>query len=278
MNVKTNEIVITEYREEHAAQVAKMWNLSRDSWGGDSRVTTAEDVKTKEENSGNITLYIAMDQNEVVGYCGLSKYREDTGALYIPLLNVRPDYHGKKIGKMLLMKAIDKTIELDYPRVDLFTWPGNLKAVPLYKKCGFFWEDRDDTTHLMNFIPSVLKIPVLKPYFAETDWYEASTRVIEVKPDGVKRNGFSFYEYVWNSNGKNVRVTFERTGRGISAIDTEDFSVEIVLPSHEIIEGQSEQVEIHLKNKSGNSLEVQAEGIKSERSAIQLSSNVNVAD
>ncbi|KAB2333596.1 GNAT family N-acetyltransferase [Bacillus mesophilum] len=278
MKVKTNEIVITEYREEHAAQVAKMWNLSRDSWGGDSRVTTAEDVKTKEENSGNITLYLAVDQDEVVGYCGLSKYREDIGALYIPLLNVRPDYHGKKIGKMLLMKAISKTVELDFPRVDLFTWPGNLKAVPLYKKCGFFWEDRDDTTHLMNFIPSVLKMPVLQPFFAEADWYEASTRFIEVKPDGVKKNGFSFYEYEWSSHGKNVRVTFERTGRGIAAIETDDYAVELVVPSHEMIEGQTELVEVHVKNKSGNILEVQAEGKDSERSTLRLSSNLNVAN
>lgn len=62
-----------------------------------------------------------MDGDVVVGYCGLSEYREDEGALYIPLLNVRVDYHGKKIGKLLLLKAIERSIELGWPRLDLYT-------------------------------------------------------------------------------------------------------------------------------------------------------------
>ncbi|KON87323.1 hypothetical protein AF332_11130 [Sporosarcina globispora] len=140
----TDKIIIAEYHEGFAAGIAKMWNLSRDSWGGDTSVMTEEQVKTKEGNNGNITLFLALDGEEVVGYCGLSEYKEDTGSLYIPLLNVRPDYHGRKIGKMLVLKALQKTIELGWPRLDLYTWPGNVKAVPLYKKCGFFWEDRDE--------------------------------------------------------------------------------------------------------------------------------------
>jgi ribosomal protein S18 acetylase RimI-like enzyme len=158
MSQMTNTIIIKEYREEYALAVAKMWNLSRDSWGGDTRVHTEDSVKTKEANAGNIALYLAVDGEEVVGYCSLSEYKEDIGSLYIPLLNVRPDYHGKKIGKMLVMKAVEKTIELGWPRVDLYTWPGNVKAVPLYKKCGFFWEDRDDEFYPCGFKYTSVKV------------------------------------------------------------------------------------------------------------------------
>lgn len=265
-----NGIQIVSYHEGLAAGVAKMWNLSRDSWGGDTRVMTEEQVKTKEANSENIELYLALDENEVVGYCGLSEYKEDTGSLYIPLLNVLPSYHGKKIGKMLVMKALEKTIELGWPRLDLYTWPGNTKAVPLYKKCGFFWEDRDDTTHLMNFIPNVLNTPLLKPLFEKVDWYEASTRQIEGKPDGIKENGFTFYEYSWSSPDTNARVQIERTSRGITLIETDDFLVQLTMDHHEVIEEMEHTYQLKVVNKTDTPLTFQATGTKNARVEYQL--------
>lgn len=265
MSQMTNTIIIEEYREEHANAIAKMWNLSRDSWGGDTRVHTEKSVKTKEANAGNIALYLAIDGEEVVGYCSLSVYKEDTGSLYIPLLNVRPDYHDKKIGKMLVMKAVEKTIELGWPRVDLFTWPGNVKAVPLYKKCGFFWEDRDDTTHLMNFIPAVLNTPLLKPVITKLDWYNSSMREIEVKPDGLKENGFTFYEYEWADEQTSARVRFERSGRGISFIETDDYLLELKMADHEVIEELPQKVELIFVNKTEKPAVLKVEGKDHER-------------
>jgi ribosomal protein S18 acetylase RimI-like enzyme len=260
-----NAIEIVQYNEGWAKEVAKMWNLSRDGWGGDTRVMTEEQVKKKEANSDNIELYLAVDGHEVVGYCSLSEYKEDTGSLYIPLLNVRSDYHGKKIGKMLVLRALEKTIELGWPRLDLYTWAGNTKAVPLYKKCGFFWEDRDDTTHLMNFIPQILNTPLLSPVFSELDWYESSNRIIEVKPDGTKENGFTFYEYSWKNEEKFARVQFERTGRGISLIETEDFHLQICLNGHEVIEQVQKSFEIKFINKTGNPVSFRASGSSENR-------------
>lgn len=265
MSQMTNTIIIEEYREERASAIAKMWNLSRDSWGGDTRVHTEESVKTKEANAGNIALYLALDGKEVVGYCSLSEYKEDTGSLYIPLLNVRPDYHGKKIGKLLVMKAVEKTIELGWPRVDLYTWPGNVKAVPLYKKCGFFWEDRDDITHLMNFIPAALNTSLLKPVFAKLDWYKSSIREIEVKPDGLKENGFTFYEYEWANEQTNARVRFERSGRGMSFIETGDYLLELKMSDHEVIEELPQKVELIFVNKTAKPVMLKVDGKDHER-------------
>ncbi|PLR77225.1 GNAT family N-acetyltransferase [Bacillus sp. V3-13] len=265
MNYLTKTIQIVEYHKELAGKIAKMWNMSRDSWGGDTRVTTATQVIQKEANSGNIALYLAVEGEEVIGYCSLSEYKEDVGSLYIPLLNVRPDYHGKKIGKMLVLRALEKTIELGWPRLDLYTWPGNTKAVPLYKKCGFFWEDRDDVTHLMNFIPSVLSTPLLSPYFNDLDWYESSDRLIEVKPDGLKKAGFTFYEYSWKNEDTAVRVQFEKTGRGMCLIETNDFLLELKLAEHETIEQQPYQYEVHFTNKSAEAITLKVSGAGNER-------------
>ncbi|MDP4164659.1 MAG: GNAT family N-acetyltransferase, partial [Bacillota bacterium] len=253
-------IQIVQYHEGLAKGIAKMWNLSRDSWGGDTRVMTEEQVKKKEANSDNIELYLAVDGEEIVGYCGLSEYKEDTDSLYIPLLNVRPDYHGQKIGKKLLLRALEKTIELGWPRLDLYTWPGNTKAVPLYKKCGFFWEERDDVTHLMNFIPQVLNTPLLNKTFTELDWYDTSVRHIEVKPDGAKEYGFTFYEYSWKNDNTFARVQIERTGRGISLIETDEFLLQIQLPEHEIIEQVEQEFQIKFVNKTSTPTSFKAIG------------------
>ncbi|RXI97890.1 GNAT family N-acetyltransferase [Anaerobacillus alkaliphilus] len=258
------QVKIVEYHEGLAKGIAKMWNESRENWGGDSVVMTEEEVKEKEANSTNLHLFLAVVEEEVVGYCGLSEYREDTGALYIPLLNVHPAYQGLKIGKQLVLKAVEKTIELNWPRLDLFTWAGNTKAVPLYKKCGFFWEDRENTTHLMNFIPMVLQIEWLKPFFEKHDWYSTSQRVIEVKPDGIKENDHTFYEYVWEAGEEFVRIQIERTGRAIRLIETHDMLVEMKLPAFKLLENKEHSVSYRVVNKTHIPLEVSISGISSE--------------
>lgn len=271
-------IQIEKYNDGLAAAVAKMWNLSRDGWGGDTRVMTEEQVKKKEANSDNIELYLALDGDEVVGYCGLSEYKEDTGSLYIPLLNVRPDYQGHKIGKKLLLHALQKTVELGWSRLDLYTWAGNAKAVPLYKKCGFFWEDRDDSTHLMNFIPQVINTPLLKPVFEKVDWYDDSTRLIEVKPDGIRESGFTFYEYSWQNASTTARVQFERTSRGMRLVETDDFLLEMKMADHDVIQEEEREFQIRVVNKSSEPLNFKASGTGEERISYEFDTALAVAD
>lgn len=272
------QITIVDYRPELAAAIAEMWNKSRDGWGGGTSVTTEEQVRQQEANSDNINLFIAMDGDVVVGYCGLSEYREDEGALYIPLLNVRVDYHGKKIGKLLLLKAIERSIELGWPRLDLYTWPGNTKAVPLYKKCGFFWEERDDSTHLMNFIPSVLSTDAIKDFFSEADWYQNATRMIEVRPDGRKENGFDFFEYVWEKNNKKLRMEFERRGRGLRLIETDDYLISATVDKSELVFGKEYGIRYDILNKSGNPLAVTLIGHDDKNISYSFEKQVEVSD
>lgn len=153
---------ITEYNKKHAQATATMWNESRSHFGGGEEVETAQERHEKECNSGNIVTMLALEDDKVIGYCGLSEYKQDSGALYIPLLNAHPNYLGRGVGKALVLEAIKRTYEAGWPRLDLYTWPGNTKAVPLYKRCGFFWEEREETTHLMNFIPQVLNHDLIK--------------------------------------------------------------------------------------------------------------------
>ncbi|MEC0207424.1 GNAT family N-acetyltransferase [Paenibacillus ehimensis] len=256
----TTHVDIVHYHPDYAESVAEMWNRSQDEWGGGPAVRTAEQIRRDEESSDAMAVFLAVCDGQVVGYCSLGEYREDTGALYIQLLNVRPDYHGRKIGKLLVLRAVEETIRLGWPRVDLYTWEANMKAVPLYKKCGFFWEDREDATHFMNFIPQVAACEALAPYLNDIDWYADLTRTIEVKPDGRKENGFDIYTYAWSKNGQSLRVDIERRGRGICLIETEDYLLSAAAEQAEPVFGSEYVIEYRIVNKSGAPLKLELQG------------------
>ncbi len=273
-----DKIRIVEYDNSYAKSLTKMWNMSGDNWGGRNSVITEEDIIQENENSDNLNIYLAVDGEEVVGYCSFGEYKFDKGALYIPLLNVRPDYHGKRIGKKLVLKAVDRTIELGWPRLDLFTWPGNTKAVPLYKKTGFFWEKNDNSTHLMNFIPTVLNAEPLKEYFEDIDWYKDSIRDIKVKPDGDEEKDYSNYEYLWQKDDKIIKVEFEKKGRGIRLIETPDYLIEAKIENHKLIFGNEYKVEYHMVNKTGKPLNVSIKGLDDNNIKFLMDESVDVKE
>jgi ribosomal protein S18 acetylase RimI-like enzyme len=254
-------IRIVEYDPKYAESLAEMWNRSGDSWGGNHAIRTADSIIQEHETSGNLHVFLALDGEEVVGYCSFSHYRNDEGALYVPLLNVRPDYHGRKVGKSLVLTAVRKTVELGWPRLDLFTWEGNTKAVPMYKKCGFFWEKKENSTHLMNFIPTVLRTEALQPYFETVDWYEDGKRDLAIRPDGRKERGFDFYEYVWEKEDCTLRVEFEKSGRGLRLIETEDYLIYAEVDEAKLVFGREYPVRYVIRNKSGKVLDVGLKGI-----------------
>ncbi|WP_172251261.1 GNAT family N-acetyltransferase [Saccharibacillus deserti] len=275
---ETGTIRIVEYGPKHAASLAEMWNRSSESWGGDGYVHTEEETREKQERSTDLHTFLALDGETVVGFCSFSYYQEDEGALYIPLLNVRPDYHGQKVGKALVLNAVRRTIEMGWPRLDLYTWAGNTKAVPAYKKCGFFWEKRDDTTHLMNFIPSVLNTEAVAPFFETADWYADGRRDLSVYPDGERENGFDFFTYTWEKDGRNLTMQFERTGRGLRRIETDDYAVESVIGRHRLPFGRSYPVTYRIVNKSGAPLEVKIAGRNGKGVAFDLNASATLQE
>ena len=250
---------IIDYEKEYARATAKMWNESRENFGGGDTVETAEDREKEERNSGNIATMLAIKEKEVVGYCGLAEFHADRDALYIPLLNAHPHYMGKGIGKALVLEAIQRTFKAGWSRLDLHTWPGNTKAVPLYKRCGFFWEDREETTHLMNFIPLVLQHPFLKQYLNESNWYAALKRDLSVKPDREKQGEFSIFTYEFEIDGELITVGIEHSSRKIYKVETNEFNLEWLLPHKQLFPTISYKASLKLVNKGNQSMPIRVQ-------------------
>lgn len=260
ISVMADQIRIIEYDPSYAGALAEMWNRSNESWGGGTNQRTEDSVRREMENSSNLHVFIAVDGSEVVGLCSFAHYRQDEGALYVPLLNVRPDYHGYKVGRNLILNAVRKTIEAGWPRLDLFTWGGNTKAVPMYKKCGFFWEKNEEYVHLMNFIPTVLQTEALSTYFEELDWYADSTREIIVEPDGRRERGFDYFDYTWRKGELSLRAEFEKTGRGLTALYTPDYEIYTEIEEHDLVFGSAYNIRYHIKNCSAAELKLAIKG------------------
>ena len=267
---------IVEYTPAYARAVAEMWQKSNEGYNGECGDETEETVLAEHAASANINTYLAVLGDEVLGYCGFSRYREDEGALYISTLNARFDYHGRGIGKTLVKKSIERTIELKWPRLDLYTWPANTKSIPLYKKCGFFLENREDTTHLMNFIPSVMQTEAVKNYFKNADWYGDMKRTIDIEPDGREENGFDFYEYKWDKNGKKLRMEFERKSRGLRLIETDDYMISLSVHSQNLVFSKSYKASYEIINKTGKPLNVEIRGMDDKNIKFSLNKKVEV--
>lgn len=201
-----SKAIIVEYSPLYAKAVADMWNNSSEGWNG--RVFNKSEAKVLRDEAcvSYLNLYLAVEADMVLGYAKLTKYAEENGVAYIELLSVLPSYHGKGIGRELVKQCVLRAAELGFGRIDLFTWAGNTKAVPLYKKCGFFWEKMENqSTHLMNFLPGLLNNELLKPYWDYFDWYHDSKRELKTEPDGRNENGFDLYDYLLEKAAKHCR-------------------------------------------------------------------------
>lgn len=267
----TKQFEIIEYTPDYAEGVADMWNRSTEGWLGESFNYTGASVRAQEAASSAFNVFLAVAGCEVIGYCNLMEHGEDRDTLYIAMLNCRPDWHGKKVGKALVKRAVERTIELGWGRLDLYTWPGNLKAVPLYKKCGFFFEDREDTTHLMNMIPDAIKQEMTMDFFEEADWYDDSVRPIDFDPDGRKENGFELYDYSWKKNNRYLNMTYSRYGRGLFALETEKFSIKLTAPAFKQPFGATYEAVFTFENKTARPIHVEINGKSGE--AIQFDFN-----
>ena len=265
-------IILTKYDDSLAATLADMWNKSNENWGGSGDIQTPQMEINRHKTGSYLDVYVALHDGTAVGYCSLEKYFADDNTLYISLLNVRPDYMGKKIGKAMVLECVERTIELGYPRLDLHTWTGNVEAVPLYKKCGFLWEDRSDSTHLVNFIPEIMGI--FGDYFAEVDWYNHSTRSLNIQPDGTKLGDFEFFDYTWEHNGKTLVVGYERSGRRIRKIETNDYAIEFFADDHELAFGLSYGCKFVVTKKTDASLDIQIIGKHDKNIAFEFDQHI----
>ncbi|MFX1510352.1 MAG: GNAT family N-acetyltransferase [Promethearchaeota archaeon] len=222
-------VKVRDFTPADAEGLAKCINESEGGWPGG--ITggldhTAEHILDDYEKEVNITWLIAVtEDDQVAGVSTLHPHFDDPKAAYLGFLNVGDAHRKKGFGKALLVESVNRVTAEGYKRLFLHTWGGNLNAVPVYKRTGFFW--RPDTQVLMeNYIPSILKLPIAQSFFKHYNWYDTYIRQIELKPDEMKHRELNVYEYRWKKENEFLRVVIDRESRGPTLIENNELVVE----------------------------------------------------
>ncbi|MFW9786048.1 MAG: GNAT family N-acetyltransferase [Candidatus Thorarchaeota archaeon] len=267
-------IEILDYNESLAEDVAAMWNTWDELWpGGFTQGVpyTAERVHKQFGKSDALAILIAVDNEtkKPLGSCTLFAHWRDTEAAYVGTLGVSPEALGKKIGKRLLLESISRASQKGYTRVDLNTWAGNMKAVPLYKKIGMMWNPEISGVHMEDYVPGILQHPLCRPFFVplsgKDDWYDVHVRDPVQAPDEFEMDGLASYPYQFTNGDDHLSVIVDRYGRGITSIERtigeSKLKVAAKISSHQVLCGLSYTYTLNVVNGTKSDISVSA-GLK----------------
>ncbi|MFX1282427.1 MAG: GNAT family N-acetyltransferase [Promethearchaeota archaeon] len=252
---KIRELFVTLKDAGRLADCVNEWSED-DSWGGGFGNTkfTAERI-LKEWFSTKLIRRMVIDEEGIVqGYCTVDNHWTDEDTMYVQLLGVRPSQQKRGFGKSLLLKAVETAMNHGKRRLDLHTWAGNLRAVPVYKKTGFMWCPK--TSVLMeNFLPGILNTAFFNTFFLQNDWYKSRLFTVIQKADDFEKFGMkSYYYYFVQDDQNSLTVYVDRHAKDISGfsyvVNGEELSVQLIPNLHEVFLGiDLTTAELRINNK-----------------------------
>ncbi|MHC4789023.1 MAG: hypothetical protein ACYS8K_07440, partial [Planctomycetota bacterium] len=140
-------------------------------------------------------------------------------------------------------------IEGGFEELGIYTWPGNLKAVPLYKKMGSFWSP-DTGVYLQNFVPTILRMPLLEDFFRDRDWYATQERDLAVAEDLERWHGVRVYRYRFAAEGERIEILIDRLARMPTALETEALSLAAWVGAEELAALREHTLHYEFRNKA----------------------------
>ena len=248
-----------DWRAGDAARLARFINKTFEGWpGGGSDPRTPEEAERQVREHASLGVFVTEEAGEFRSFCSLHAKPTETKGAYVGLLTADPDFHGKGYGKAVLLAAVERVYQRGIARVDLHTWPGNMKAVPLYKKSGFMWSPESDQwgVYMQNFTPGARRNPVAQEFFKKHDWYATMKRDLSLAPDEHKRGKVRVYEYVWEEGGDRLRMAYDRRSWGLVEIETTDFLIACSLEDEKLVAGVPQGVKWEIVNHRREPLEV----------------------
>ncbi len=261
-----------------------------DSWPGGfthGNPFTAERVLKDWKKQNNLRVIVAYKDDMIVGHCNIVQGELDPEAAYVGLLGANPAYQGQGYGKAMLIEAAETAAKTGKRRIDLHTWAGNLKAMPLYKRVGYNWVP--GTRVLMeSHIPGILSCEMFAEFFSRYYWYDAYKREIHQEVDDVVVGVLGVFKYSFEGeNDDSLEVTIDREAKGICgfklALDGRELRVDIRPRSHHGYIGIGETpVELVISNRSDENLPYTVQVVPTEGFSVDIhdktSGNVTVGD
>ena len=245
--------------DKDADGLAAMWNASdlQWPWSWTEGVPITPDMVREWETEGRVTVtYVAEVDGEIAGYCSfMGEHRGHRDEGYLALLNVHPKYQKRSVGRRLIQKTIERSLQEGWQRQTLGTWSANFKAVPAYKKTGHFWTP-DTSAWMQNFIPGALQLSLAKPFFERHDWYSSYVREIEQQEDDQRWEGLKVFVQHWEADGESLTIWIDREARAPVAVETGALQVAAIVEEIEPLAGSKVNLCWRLINKTQDPLSV----------------------
>ncbi|NKB68701.1 MAG: GNAT family N-acetyltransferase [Candidatus Latescibacteria bacterium] len=244
--------------DRDADKLAQMWNDSDDQWPGtwcEGVPMTGQRVRDWDERENYLDALIWDTGDHIAGYCSLWEEPDEEGVTYIATLNVSPNFQGRSLARKFLCHYVDRVIEHGSVRLDLNTWSANLKAVPLYKKCGYFWVP-GTAVRMQNYLPAILTMPCCSDFFARHDWYSAMQRTLDQNEDEERWQGLKVFTYHFSADDESLTVRVDRQARAVTAVETDVFAVAALPTNIEPARGLETAMRWELTNKSERPLPI----------------------
>jgi len=248
-----------EWRRDDPERLARFWLKMGEGWpDGGWDPMTPEEIERNFREERSLGTFVAEVGDRIVSLCRIAARPDERNRAYVPFLTADPEFHGRGYGKAVLLRAVERAREKGIPQVDLHTWPGNLKAVPLYKKSGFMWSPDSGQwgVHMENFTPGARRHPAAQEFFRKHDWYRTMKRDLSLTPDEHKRGKVRVYEYVWEADGDRLRMVYDRQSWGLLEVETNDFLVGCFLEDERLVAGVPHEIRWQLVNRGKEPLEV----------------------
>ena len=250
---------IVEWRPGQARLLAVLWNASDSGWISGTvrrRPMTPSEAREWEGRFDAVGRFLALEDGRPVGFARLTRWFSSPDATYVMWLNVDPAYHGRGIGKALLLETIARTRALGMPRVDLHTWPGNDKARPLYKRLGWKWVPGSHA-YLQNYVPRILEYGPARGFFARHPWTDALQADVARDHDEDALHGVDVFRYRFLAGGERMEVVVNRAAREVMAFEDRDLRAESWIPRGVLVEGVPGEVRYLVRNKTSRMAQVE---------------------
>lgn len=243
-----------------ADKLVEMWRASDDQWPGTwsgGVEITRQMVLEWFEREKILDAYVAetADGSKIVGYGSLHRRESDKNTGYLDLLNVQPDYQKKSLGRRLVQRIVQRCIELGFRLVTIGTWSGNLKSVPTYKKCGYYWMP-DTSVYMFNYIPAIRNLPCAHAYFSRHDWYKTFKRELKQEEDDERWEGMKVFTYRWAADGDSLTAWADREAQQLTAVETGTFFAGAIAGDIEPAKGMSTTIRWRVTNKQDRPMSV----------------------
>jgi ribosomal protein S18 acetylase RimI-like enzyme len=221
--------MLSDFRPENAEEVAaflnelhqRYWSLTAFAYQRQPEHiplhTAASLLEEQRQHPHRLGYYILRHKGRMIAAMKIDDKFGDGQVAIISDLEIHPNFQRRGIPWFHLQSCVRRVLEMDYDWVELVTWTFNRKGLPLYKRAGF--RAVPGTSLLMeNYLPLILRNPVMHPYFQQHDYGKTLVNKRSYGFDNFTHHGLEVFQYQWRAGEEAWEVLIDFRRRQIASI------------------------------------------------------------